>query len=261
MSFEENRATVLQFVEAFNEGNLGIIDELISPDFYNYSPKEGEETAQEVLSQISSDLLGAFPDLQLAATNFVDAGEMLDFDLTVSGTFSNTLWGAPGNGKEASWTSTITGRFADGQFAFYWQDLPVPSILAALRQIDLVPPPEDMDKPPKHPISIPEFLLKLVFTGQVADKDCSHVEMIRVTDPTTDVCNDCLEMGDVWPALRMCLVCGYVGCCDTAKHKHMKQHFEETGHPIFRSIRLEESWVWCYEDNAFLSGKILDLYR
>jgi hypothetical protein len=40
----------------------------------------------------------------------------------------------------------------------------------------------------------------------------------------------------------------------------MKAHYEETGHPIFRSIRLDESWVWCYEDNAFFSGKILEKY-
>jgi uncharacterized UBP type Zn finger protein len=56
----------------------------------------------------------------------------------------------------------------------------------------------------------------------------------------------------------MCLTCGFVGCCDTSKNKHMKAHYEETGHPLFRSIRLQESWVWCYEDNAFFSGKILE---
>lgn len=261
MSFEQNKATVLKFMDAFNQGNLDIIDELILPDFYSYVPGEGEETAQEVLHWISRDLLGAFPDLKLSAANFVDGGDTLDFDLTLSGTFSNNLWGAPGNGKHANWTSAVTSRFANGQFAFYWQDLPVPSILAALREIDLVPPPDQMDQPPKHPISLPEFLLKLIFTGQVAEKDCPHVDMIRVTDPDTDVCHKCVEMGDVWPALRMCLVCGFVGCCDTSKNKHMKQHFEETGHPIFRSIRLQESWIWCYEDNALLSGKTLDLYR
>jgi uncharacterized UBP type Zn finger protein len=59
----------------------------------------------------------------------------------------------------------------------------------------------------------------------------------------------------------MCLSCGYVGCCDTSKNKHMKQHYERTGHPLFRSIRLKESWVWCYEDDVFLSGKILEQFK
>jgi uncharacterized UBP type Zn finger protein len=118
-----------------------------------------------------------------------------------------------------------------------------------------------MDKPHEHPVSIPEIILKLIFIGQVGDKNCAHLHMIKVVDTDKDVCEDCVSVGDVWPALRMCLVCGYVGCCDTSKNKHMKQHFQETGHPIFRSIRLDESWVWCYEDDAFFPGKMLDNYR
>ena len=32
-------------------------------------------------------------------------------------------------------------------------------------------------------------------------------------------------------ALRMCLTCGHVGCCDSSIGKHATKHFEETGHP------------------------------
>ena len=27
-----------------------------------------------------------------------------------------------------------------------------------------------------------------------------------------------------------------------------------------RSIRMDEGWVWCYEDNAFFSGRVLENY-
>jgi hypothetical protein len=37
----------------------------------------------------------------------------------------------------------------------------------------------------------------------------------------------------------------------------MKQHYEETGHGIFRSIRLDEGWGWCYDHNAFFSSRRL----
>jgi predicted ester cyclase len=261
MSFEERKALIRRFVAAFNDGQLGIIDEAIDRDFFNYAPAAGEETAQDILRDLAGGLRAAMPDLTINVANFVDEGETVSFDLTLRGTQTGDLWGAPAQNKLAEWTSTVTARFAGGKFAFAWRELPVPSILAALRQIGLVPPPEDMDKPPKYPVSLPEFLLKLVFTGQAGDKECSHLEQIQVVEPTGDVCRQCVATGDVWPALRMCLICGYVGCCDTSKHKHMKQHYEETGHPIFRSIRLQESWVWCYEDNAFFSGKILEKYR
>jgi uncharacterized UBP type Zn finger protein len=62
-----------------------------------------------------------------------------------------------------------------------------------------------------------------------------------------------MDLGDDWIHLRMCLVCGYVGCCDMAKNRHMMKHIEETGHPLIRSIETGEGWIWCYEDNALLS--------
>ena len=260
MSFEENKAIIQRSVDAFNQGNLDIIDEAISRDFYNHVPAPGEVTAPEVLRQFGRDLLAAFPDLKISVADFVDQGDTLTFSMTMSGTRANDLWGAPGTGKYTSWTSTVTSRVRDGKFTMSWEDLALPSIIGTLREIDLVPPPDMMDQPYKYPVTPPEFLLKVVFNGQVADKECAHLDNIQITETTTDVCNDCVALGDVWPALRMCLICGYVGCCDTSKNKHMKQHFEKTDHAIFRSIRLEESWVWCYEDDAFFSGEILEKY-
>lgn len=81
---------------------------------------------------------------------------------------------------------------------------------------------------------------------------CSHLEQIRVTEPSVHVCEDCVALGDRWVHLRMCLICGYVGCCDNSKNKHATKHFHVTGHPLIRSIEPGESWVWCYVDNVFL---------
>jgi CPA2 family monovalent cation:H+ antiporter-2 len=91
--------------------------------------------------------------------------------------------------------------------------------------------------------------------------DCPHLADIVVTEPTVDVCAQCVESGDVWPALRMCLVCGNVGCCDTSKNRHAQAHYEETGHPLMRSIRMDEGWMWCYEDNAFFEKRTFEKYR
>src|SRR5439155_9231314 len=114
---------------------------------------------------------------------------------------------------------------------------------------------------PHFPVAMPDFILKLAFTGEAGDKPCSHLDTIKVIDPTTDVCEQCVAAGDIWPALRMCLVCGFVGCCDTSKNRHMAAHHAETGHSIFRSIRNDEGWVWCYEDDAFFEKPLLDRYR
>jgi hypothetical protein len=37
----------------------------------------------------------------------------------------------------------------------------------------------------------------------------------------------------------------------------MAQHYQETGHPIFRSIHRDEGWIWCYADDAFFEKSTL----
>src|SRR5918997_1598973 len=46
--------------------------------------------------------------------------------------------------------------------------------------------------------------------------------------------------------LRVCLVCGHVGCCDNSKNRHATGHFHTTGHPIIQSFEPGEDWLWCY---------------
>jgi CPA1 family monovalent cation:H+ antiporter len=50
--------------------------------------------------------------------------------------------------------------------------------------------------------------------------------------------------------LRLCLTCGKVGCCDSSPGKHARRHFEETRHPVIRSLEPGESWRWCYIDKT-----------
>jgi uncharacterized UBP type Zn finger protein len=102
-------------------------------------------------------------------------------------------------------------------------------------------------------LRIPHWLLLLLFTGHLRTKSCSHLSLIQVTMPSVRVCQDCVAVGDTWPELRMCLVCGYVGCCDQAKNKHARKHFELTGHPLMRSIQPGADWMWCYADRALLA--------
>ena len=48
-----------------------------------------------------------------------------------------------------------------------------------------------------------------------------------------------------WVALRMCLTCGHVGCCDSSVGLHATKHFKETGHPVMVALP-SKSWKWCY---------------
>jgi uncharacterized UBP type Zn finger protein len=93
------------------------------------------------------------------------------------------------------------------------------------------------------------FFRKLLLRKDIEmPAECSHLNQIKITKPTKHVCEECVKTGDRWVHLRMCLLCGKVGCCDSSKNKHATKHFHEVGHPLMRSIERGERWTWCYVD-------------
>ena len=77
---------------------------------------------------------------------------------------------------------------------------------------------------------------------------CAHSSAIEVMETAITTCEECINLGDTWVHLRLCLECGHVGCCDASKHKHATAHHRATGHLVIRSIEPYENWVWCYAD-------------
>jgi uncharacterized UBP type Zn finger protein len=88
--------------------------------------------------------------------------------------------------------------------------------------------------------------------GLVRADPCPHLVAIAAVTPTSRVCDDCVASGDIWVHLRMCLSCGYVGCCDSSVNHHASGHFAATGHPIARSVEPGERWRWCYVDRMLV---------
>ena len=81
---------------------------------------------------------------------------------------------------------------------------------------------------------------------------CKHLTEVRDVAPGAQGCEDCLKTGDSWVHLRMCLICGHVGCCDSSKNKHATKHFNATSHPVMKSFQAGEQWGWCYVDEIYL---------
>ena len=81
---------------------------------------------------------------------------------------------------------------------------------------------------------------------------CAHLDSIEVTELPAAVagCEECLETGDAWVHLRMCMQCGKIGCCDDSPNRHATAHAHESGHPIIRSAEPGEEWSWCYVDEV-----------
>lgn len=83
---------------------------------------------------------------------------------------------------------------------------------------------------------------------------CSHLELIGDPSANSEGCAECIELGDRWVHLRMCMTCGQVGCCDSSKNKHAHRHAEAASHPIVRSLERGEDWMWCFVDEVYLDA-------
>ena len=79
---------------------------------------------------------------------------------------------------------------------------------------------------------------------------CQHVKEIKKVTPSAKGCEDCLKIGGSWVHLRLCLICGHVGCCDSSPNRHATKHFHTTKHPIIQSFEPGEDWRWCYVDET-----------
>ncbi len=104
-----------------------------------------------------------------------------------------------------------------------------------------------MKRPERQDID-PEATIAFVPT----EGTCAHVDQIRPVHASARGCEECLASGDAWLHLRICMICGHVGCCDSSKNKHATMHFHATRHPVVRSLERGEQWGWCYADEVML---------
>lgn len=85
---------------------------------------------------------------------------------------------------------------------------------------------------------------------------CGHMTGGGSVVASSDGCEDCRRLGDRWVELRVCLSCGYVGCCDSSKNGHATAHFQAEGHPVVRSFQPDEQWAWCYLDQRYVDAEV-----
>ncbi|WP_381794248.1 UBP-type zinc finger domain-containing protein [Streptomyces niveus] len=84
--------------------------------------------------------------------------------------------------------------------------------------------------------------------------ECQHVADLPCPEPVplSGTCLECEASGSHHVQLRLCLVCGHVGCCDSSPHRHASRHFTDTGHAVMRSHEPGERWRWCFADGSIV---------
>ena len=123
--------------EAFNGGNLDVVDELVSPEFVNHDaalpePTRGVEAAKASIAAYRA----AFPDLRLTIEQQVGEGEFVTTRWTGTGTHQGDLMGMAATGKQSTVTGITIDRIVDGSFVESWTNW---DTLGMLQQLGVVP--------------------------------------------------------------------------------------------------------------------------
>ncbi len=100
MSTEENKALVRRYLEeAWNKGNVGILDELMASDYARYMSGQASPLNREGQKQRITAFHKAFPDLHLTIDDLVAEGDKVVFRITVRGTHQGAFMGISPTGK------------------------------------------------------------------------------------------------------------------------------------------------------------------
>ena len=125
-------------LEVLNNGNFGLIDEIVATDFVEHYPQPGMPPTREGLKQTLKALKTAFPDLRYTIEDSIESGDKIVHRVTGTGTMKADYMGMPATGKRATWTEIHIGRVANGRLAEHWG---LVDQLGLLVQLGIVPAP------------------------------------------------------------------------------------------------------------------------
>jgi steroid delta-isomerase-like uncharacterized protein len=136
MSSEENREIVRRFWGVW-EGNIGLVDELVAPDYINHSPgMPGQPEGPEGIKAVVSMFRAGMPDLGVVIEDVIAGGDKVVMRYRIQGTHKGELFGVPPTGRWVSIESITVERVSGGKIREHWR---VTDTLDMMQQLGAIP--------------------------------------------------------------------------------------------------------------------------
>jgi steroid delta-isomerase-like uncharacterized protein len=136
---DADKATVNRIpLEAFNEGRLEVVDEVVSPDMIDHTQVPGMPSGREGIKALIRAVRSTFPDLKNTVVKQIAEGDTYVQHVRSSGTMKGDWMGMPATGKSATWDAVHIVRVKDGRIVEHWA---VQDNLGMLQQLGLAPAP------------------------------------------------------------------------------------------------------------------------
>lgn len=136
MSAEANKALVRRFIQAYNDRELDIFEELVAEDYVDHI---FDQTGRDALKSLFTMAFDGFPDWYEAIEDIIAEDDRVWVRVRATGTHTGDwdLLGAklPATGKSVVLNMVFIWRIADGQLAEGWE---VDDNLGFLKELGVV---------------------------------------------------------------------------------------------------------------------------
>ncbi len=137
----QHKALVQRVHQEVSAGNIGIFDEVLSPDYVRHCqampPGAQELHGTTEFKAFISDFLRAVPDCKDEVQFIIAEGDKVAYVTTMTGTQRGPMGGLPASDKKFTLTNIVIHRFANGKIAETWVSW---DNLAMLMQLGHFPP-------------------------------------------------------------------------------------------------------------------------
>ncbi len=136
---EENKAIARRiYDEAWNKGNLDLIDELCDANLvaHNLPPEVSPDRAG--FKQLIAMYRAAYSDVQMIVEDQIAEGDRVVTRWTGRGTHKGELMGIPPTGRHVTVTGIDIERIAGGKVIEAWGEF---DAMGMMQQLGVVPPP------------------------------------------------------------------------------------------------------------------------
>lgn len=137
MATNDSRDLARRFtVECWDKSDVGVLDELMAPDFTDHDPAPGQAPGREGYKQLTAMYFNAFSDFRVQNEDVIAEGDKAVLRWTAIGLHTGSLMGMAATGKQVKLRGIDILRFEEGRIVERWGEF---DVFGLLQQLGAVP--------------------------------------------------------------------------------------------------------------------------
>ena len=138
MLIEEKKKLARRCLEAINEKDFSVIDQLYDPAYQRHDPDSPQVRSREEYRRYLIGLCTVFPDLHFTIDDVFAENDKVACRFSITGTQAQAWRGLPATGKQVMLTGINISKFVGDKVVEDWFNT---DIFSLALQLGLIPPP------------------------------------------------------------------------------------------------------------------------